>query len=1621
MPQAARHLDEISHSHSQAGFLLGTLAAGIVGGLASWGLGAALGGLACIFPFGTIAAIGIGLVVGLLVIGPAGDFLQSAGESIGRTFTYVTGTLNAVGSGNVLINKRRAYRAHPAQIDFGDCSDHPSPKHSPIIEGATTVWFNGKRAARVDDAVDCDAKISSGSENVIIGSPPYPIADKRSKEISDDMRRYASYFRMASEIIGGGAAGLKKGLPCFLADVGVGAAIAIGSNAAGLELPLPHIDYGTNAGNSFGTWLGNSLQGKPVHVPTGAKIIPFENDLGLLGALPFVWSRFYNSKDQRTGILGQGWVTPASMELVFEDNELHFFGFQGRDLVFEDLQPGQQRYFVEEGFQLIRSPGGFYYINYPSMGLLYGFGKRSSVLNGERLPLLFCQDEHENSINYDHDERGLLRTVTTSAGQRAVFHYSNDTPERTRLLHIEQIDTASPLTLVRYRYSEEGDLIEVIDRLSNTQRRFEYQNHMMVRQWFAIGLSCFYEWDEQSPEGRVIKHWTSDGEAYAFQYGNPNESGQYEVHCVDHLGRTQHWICNAEKLVTKYTNPIGAHFHLEWNANRHLLSHSLANGGVYRFAYDAIGKLTSIQDPLQRTATMRWDDVRGKLVRFVNMDGSTWHCTYNEFGDLTEVQRPDGLSEHFVYDDKGLLVMFTDAKGGNKHYRYNELAQTLSYTDCSGSTVAFAYDKWDQLARITNAKGESTEFTRNALGQVLQTRTADDATWQYQYAAAGVLISSTDPYFRSIQWTHNSRGQLVQRSDAEQRQIHLVYDQAHRLATLVNENGESFEFAYDIADRMVEERRVGGQRVSVEYDINGWPVSVTHHAGLGDDWLAAQSGGVTKGQTPEIVGWGDGNNAAQLNAADQPRRTELIRDAVGRLLEKRTEQHRYLYTYDALDRLLTATKLQLLAPAEDAAAGGDFHFDLKPLHATTFAYDLLGNLASETAIDYTTGKSHTLNHSHDVLGNRTQTILPQVDGFPTQRALNYLHYGSGHLHQINFTQDSLESDGAQGIHQLVCDIERDELHQEVLRTQGNAQTRYDYDPVGRLTGAWTRSSSLVSHPFGKGQAGASDWQQALGNLQDTSADQSARNLQGLLKAWRYDKVGEMRASRHSLQGDVGHQYDATGRILQTDHAPLHGVRNALPQAANESFGYDPAGNIQDSATQQAVQSSTALSQRGYVRDNLVRVFEDKRYFYDGHARLILKLSGKHTKQRFFWSDENQLIAVETTLRPGTEHETCQSVRFEYDAIGKRIAKHDLFGTTTFIWEGMRLIEERRGSSVISYVYEPGSYVPLARIDVQGESTDQGGMGTLAEKLHSTQMGPSSNDLWHEGTAESHGTTDRAANGETGSLRGSQTIPSNSPPAKNGTTGGIGESAIYYFHTDQVGMPQELSNTKGQVVWQASYKTWGSTVSEEWEIKTLGGQKEHSLDRGDIPVSENERQQNIRLQGQYLDRETGLHYNTFRYYDADVGRFVCPDPIGLLAGLNLSSYAPSPIAWIDPLGLELDHVIFPQEKVLHDVTIKGQGSRDWDFRAANKEAELSGVRGRATIDSHHNTYGQGETVWHHATYDPVTNEMRMQLVTTADHQASLPHRGSVADFEKFHGVEYESQAAKTKAKGLNAGC
>ena len=61
-------------------------------------------------------------------------------------------------------------------------------------------------------------------------------------------------------------------------------------------------------------------------------------------------------------------------------------------------------------------------------------------------------------------------------------------------------------------------------------------------------------------------------------------------------------------------------------------------------------------------------------------------------------------------------------------------------------------------------------------------------------------------------------------------------------------------------------------------------------------------------------------------------------------------------------------------------------------------------------------------------------------------------------------------------------------------------------------------------------------------------------------------------------------------------------------------------------------------------------------------------------------------------------------------------------------------------------------------------------------------------------------------------------------------------------------------------------------------------------------------QPFRLQNQYADRDTGLHYNFFRYYEPDAGRFVNHDLIGLWGEINLYPFGFNTTLWIDIYGL-----------------------------------------------------------------------------------------------------------------------
>ncbi|EFC6684720.1 TPA: type IV secretion protein Rhs [Escherichia coli] len=283
--------------------------------------------------------------------------------------------------------------------------------------------------------------------------------------------------------------------------------------------------------------------------------------------------------------------------------------------------------------------------------------------------------------------------------------------------------------------------------------------------------------------------------------------------------------------------------------------------------------------------------------------------------------------------------------------------------------------------------------------------------------------------------------------------------------------------------------------------------------------------------------------------------------------------------------------------------------------------------------------------------------------------------------------------------------------------------------------------------------------------------------------WNAD--GEVGGINDKLRGCLVFSYDRsgwltsrTGQMYDHDH-----------------YYYDKAGNLLTDEYQSAVMDNRLP---GYGRD---------RYRYNEWGELT-----ERRDQQLEWNAQGQLTRV---ISSNSE------TRYQYDALGRRISKatsnlHTDRGErsrTTFVWEGVRLLQETTWQGKRTYLYDAEQpYTPVAAITGRGESRK-----------------------------------------------------------------------IWYYHTDLTGTVQEVTAADGTLVWAGYQAGFGEN-------------------RGDISNSGAYFEQPLRLPGQYYDEETGLHYNLFRYYAPECGRFVSQDPISIRGGLNLYRYAPNPITWIDPWGL-----------------------------------------------------------------------------------------------------------------------
>lgn len=136
-----------------------------------------------------------------------------------------------------------------------------------------------------------------------------------------------------------------------------------------------------------------------------------------------------------------------------------------------------------------------------------------------------------------------------------------------------------------------------------------------------------------------------------------------------------------------------------------------------------------------------------------------------------------------------------------------------------------------------------------------------------------------------------------------------------------------------------------------------------------------------------------------------------------------------------------------------------------------------------------------------------------------------------------------------------------------------------------------------------------------------------------------------------------------------------------------------------------------------------------------------------------------------------------------------------------------------------------------------------------------------------------------------------------------------EGLLRFVFTNQVGVPQRVEDVEGRVLWQARVDPYGALRVDRSSTIEL----------------------NLRFPGHYFDAETGLHYNRFRYYSPELGRYLQSDPIGLAGGLNVYAYPANPLARVDLLGLTC-------KDAKGQTKGKGEGPPHSDARAKHQDVK-----------------------------------------------------------------------------------
>lgn len=867
---------------------------------------------------------------------------------------------------------------------------------------------------------------------------------------------------------------------------------------------------------------------------------------------------------------------------------------------------------------------------------------------------------------------------------------------------------------------------------------------------------------------------------------------------------------------------------------------------------------------LQETSRIEGLSEGGSATAFTRTVRTDWNPNFNEVASRRVYDASNALKsqQDFVYNDRGQVLTATQVDPATNATR------TTTYAYCEAADVAAAV--CPVVGRLRSMDGPRSDvadvtsfvYYQNddpaCVGSSAPCAYRKGDLWKLQdalghvteylgYDGMGRPAATRDANGVRTDIEYDDRGRVLatkQRGandavETDDRITRMEYWPTGRVKKVVLPDGVTTTYGYDVDNRLVRIEDAQGNSIRYTLDASGNRLKEDTHA---SDGTLKRTLSRVYNQLDQLQANKDASQNATVYRYDAGGNQDRTTDALGRITDQ---------GYDPLDRLVRTLQ------------------DVGGLNVETkFEHDALDRLTKVTD-----PKGLDTTYVYNGFGEQTRLTSPDTG------ITNYTYNAAG---KVATKQDANDPEP----HRYTYDaLNRPKA--VFYTAAGAADVEYDYDTVN--------SVCAVGETF------------AIGRVAAMRAD-------GTELKYCYDRFGQVVRKVQIVAGKsftLRYAYTLAGNlqaITYPDGTVVDYVRDA--QARVKEIGVQPSGGTRTTLLSNATyEPSGPVSEWTYGNGRKL----SRTYDLDYRAKTILDNASGGLSLSYGYNTVGEMTELKDGLQSSVQ------AKYDYDTLGRLTVTRDgssnPLETYTYDETGNRK-SLLHGGITDTYVYPTTSHrlssvAGVARgYDAVGNTVSIGGAakefvynaddrlsqfkqaGVVKAGYRYNAIGQRVAAVPSAGAVETFTLYDEAGNWigdyDGAGVAKQQAVWFGDFPVGLAEGSGSGQSLVY-VQPDRLGTPRAIVDpTRNAAIWtwNAKSEVFGSTPPNQ----------DSDLDGIALVF-------NMRFSGQQYDARAGLAYNYLRDYEAETGRYIQSDPVGL--SFDPSTYAyvrANPVSYVDPYGL-----------------------------------------------------------------------------------------------------------------------